>query len=312
VVQTGDTLFRIAFSNQVTVADLVQWNGIRDPNLIFIGQKIRVQDPSARVSNANSDARSEPTQTAAALDINSPVAPAWNVAPNGVVSQGMGEPEVVPGQLEVTTIEPGTTLANDPARAGDPGPSTPPATSAGLNNAQPTLPAELSSSEPAAQAFIDEATMPAPNDATAIAVPAGSAAPTVAGAAPVAVRGIWAWPLTGKLTETYVSGDQTRSGIKISAAEGSPIFAAADGEVIFSGTGIMGYGELIVVQHSGGMLSAYGHNRVRKVQEGAKVKRGQIIGEVGKDLIGRNLLHFEVRQNGKPVDPLRYLPERRG
>ena len=86
--------------------------------------------------------------------------------------------------------------------------------------------------------------------------------------------------------------------------------AAADGEVVYSGNGLLGYGELIIVKHNASFLSAYGHNRKRLVQEGDKVKAGQQIAEMGSSASSREELHFEIRKNGKPVNPLDYLPVR--
>ncbi|MEI2721731.1 MAG: peptidoglycan DD-metalloendopeptidase family protein [Gemmatimonadales bacterium] len=109
---------------------------------------------------------------------------------------------------------------------------------------------------------------------------------------------------------TYAAGDPTRQGIDIAGEAGQPVRAARDGEVVYSGAGLIGYGELIIVKHSPELLSAYGHNRVRLVKEGDKVKAGQKIAEMGKNAANRVLLHFEVRKNGKPVDPLPLLPAR--
>ena len=86
--------------------------------------------------------------------------------------------------------------------------------------------------------------------------------------------------------------------------------SAADGVVVYSGAGLVGYGELIIVKHDEQWLSAYGHNRTRLVNEGARVKAGQQIAEMGSSGAAREMLHFEIRYNGKPVDPLRYLPAR--
>ena len=92
---------------------------------------------------------------------------------------------------------------------------------------------------------------------------------------------IWHWPSSGKLIGTFVAGDQTRQGIDIAGKAGDPVLAAADGEVVYSGNGLLGYGELIIVKHNASFLSAYGHNRKRLVQEGDRVKAGQQIAEMG-------------------------------
>jgi lipoprotein NlpD len=120
----------------------------------------------------------------------------------------------------------------------------------------------------------------------------------------------WRWPSEGKVIAAYVSGEPTRQGIDIGGKAGDAVRAAADGEVVYSGNGLIGYGELIIVKHNANFLSAYGHNRKRLVQEGDKVKGGQQIAEMGSSASSRDELHFEIRKNGKPVNPLDYLPAR--
>ena len=88
------------------------------------------------------------------------------------------------------------------------------------------------------------------------------------------------------------------------------MLAAADGEVVYTGNGLLRYGELVIVKHNEHFLSAYAHNRVIDVKEGDRVSRGQKIAELGSTGIDRDMLHFEIRLDGKPVDPLRYLPAR--
>ena len=118
----------------------------------------------------------------------------------------------------------------------------------------------------------------------------------------------WRWPADGKVVGTYVAGDQTKQGLDIAGSAGDAVRAAADGEVVYSGNGLIGYGELIIVKHNANFLSAYGHNRKRLVSEGERVKAGQEIAEMGSTSASRDELHFEIRKNGKPVNPLDYLP----
>ena len=120
----------------------------------------------------------------------------------------------------------------------------------------------------------------------------------------------WRWPAEGQLVGRYVSGDPTKQGIDIAGTGGAPVRAAGDGVVVYSGSGLVGYGELVIVKHDDEWLSAYGHNRSRLVNEGQLVKAGQQIAEMGRTGAARDMLHFEIRHNGKPVDPLRYLPSR--
>jgi lipoprotein NlpD len=120
----------------------------------------------------------------------------------------------------------------------------------------------------------------------------------------------WRWPCDGKIIATFVNGDQIRQGIDIAGKAGDPVVAAADGEVVYSGNGLIGYGELIIIKHNASYLSAYGHNRKRLVKEGDRVKAGQQIAEMGSSSASRDELHFEIRKNGKPVNPIDYLPVR--
>jgi lipoprotein NlpD len=120
----------------------------------------------------------------------------------------------------------------------------------------------------------------------------------------------WRWPADGELIGRYVSGDPTRQGIDIGGRGGEAVRAAADGVVVYSGSGLVGYGELVIIKHNEQWLSAYGHNRARQVNEGQLVKGGQQIAEMGRTGAARDMLHFEIRFNGKPVDPLQYLPGR--
>ena len=120
----------------------------------------------------------------------------------------------------------------------------------------------------------------------------------------------WKWPTSGRVLRGYVAGNPARNGLDISGKEGQAITASAVGEVVYSGNGLIGYGELIIIKHSEKMLSAYAHNKVRLVKEGEQVTSGQKIAEMGRNPAGDQLLHFEIRARGKPVNPLTYLPKR--
>ena len=119
----------------------------------------------------------------------------------------------------------------------------------------------------------------------------------------------WRWPTAGAVTRPFDPA-ATRRGIGIAGAAGQSVVAAADGQVVYSGTALIGYGELIIIKHSDTMLSAYGHNRVRLVEEGSAVRAGQPIAELGISDRNEELLHFEIRRNGQPVNPLDFLPRR--
>jgi lipoprotein NlpD len=120
----------------------------------------------------------------------------------------------------------------------------------------------------------------------------------------------WRWPADGAVIGTFAAGNATRQGVDIAGSSGQPVRAAGDGVVVYSGGGLVGYGELIIVKHNEAWLSAYGHNRTRLVNEGQNVKAGQQIAERGRSGAARDMLHFEIRYNGKPVDPQQYLPKR--
>jgi len=118
----------------------------------------------------------------------------------------------------------------------------------------------------------------------------------------------WVWPADGDVKK--VSTKSGRRGIEIHGARNQSVKAASDGKVVYSGNGLRGYGELIIVQHDEQFLSAYAHNDIRMVDEGEVVKRGQPIAKLGSTEARTPMLHFEIRLNGKAVDPLVYLPKR--
>ena len=118
----------------------------------------------------------------------------------------------------------------------------------------------------------------------------------------------WIWPANGELLSQF-SPDDGRNGIDIAGADGSPIRAAAKGKVVYVGTGLRGYGLLIIIKHDETFLTAYAHNRAVRINEGDAVDSGQIIAEMGQSGTDSVRLHFEIRRDGQPVDPLEYLPD---
>ena len=149
-----------------------------------------------------------------------------------------------------------------------------------------------------------------PTDSRGRVVQPTQTPPQPTGPAPVQSAVSWRWPADGQLVSRYVEGDPTKQGIGVAGSAGQAVRAAGDGVIVYSGSGLVGYGELIIIQHDEQWLSAYGHNRRRLVGEGDRVKAGQQIAEMGRTGAERDMLHFEIRYNGKPVDPLRYLPRR--
>ena len=122
----------------------------------------------------------------------------------------------------------------------------------------------------------------------------------------------WRWPAEGKLLTTFSKRKPGRKGIDIGGKRGRPVVAASGGEVVYSGSGLQRYyGKLIIIKHNDRFLSAYAHNDKLLVKEGARVKSGQRIATLGSSGTDRVKLHFEIRRDGKPVNPMRYLPKKR-
>jgi lipoprotein NlpD len=118
----------------------------------------------------------------------------------------------------------------------------------------------------------------------------------------------WIWPSSGALISGY---DEVKSkGLKIAGKAGDPVFASADGRVVYAGSAVRGYGNLVILKHNETYLTAYAHNQTLLVKEDQAVRKGQRIADMGSSDAERVMLHFEVRRNGKPVDPAKYLPGR--
>ncbi len=223
-VKPGDTLIRIGLETGQSWKDILKWNNLENPNVIEVGQVLRVVPPG--------------------------------VDPNAVLTR----PVTLP-RLESRPLDAKAPPA-PPAAA-----STPPAT-------------------------------PAP--------------PPVLPAPPVAREGDdnvnWLWPATGSVVGSF---DESRTkGIAIAGKAGDPVVAAADGKVVYAGSGLRGYGNLVIIKHNNTYLTAYAHNQALMVKEEQAVKRGQKIAEMGSSDAERVQLHFEIRKQGKPVDPARLLPPR--
>lgn len=239
---------------------------------------------------------------------------AWN---------GIGEPYTIyPGQ-RIRLSPPGQAVAQSGSRPASNGgaasdargqsrsPSTATPSTAG-SAPRPATPATgpvVASTPPASPPA--SAGTPAPSTTTS-----GTPAPVTASAPPKppasAPRGPvrWQWPTAGQIVGRFVAGDPTRQGVSIAGSAGQPVHAAGDGVVVYSGSGLIGYGELVIIKHNDEFLSAYGHNRKRLVGEGEQVRAGQQIAEMGRSGAARDMLHFEIRRSGRPVDPLAHLPAR--
>jgi lipoprotein NlpD len=155
---------------------------------------------------------------------------------------------------------------------------------------------------PAAKPESKPEAVPAPTAAPA-PVPAPASEPS-AGADDVP----WIWPASGKVIGQF--SEAGSKGLDIGGKAGDAVIAAGDGKVVYAGTGLRGYGKLIIVKHNATFLSAYAHNQNLLVKEGQTVSKGQKIAEMGNTDADQVKLHFEVRRQGKPVDPMKYLPPR--
>jgi lipoprotein NlpD len=279
-VVRGDTLYAIAFRNGVDYRELAAWNGIEPPYRIYAGQELRLSPASPDQATARAT-----TAAAPAAATQSP-SPAASVAAPAVASNGKPSASV----FEDVPPAPQTPARDE---AVSPSPAPPTNAPAPTASASASPPPKSTASEAPAKPVAE---VPSPKPPAEAPVNGGGFA--------------WRWPGKGALIGSYVAGDQTRQGIDIAGTAGDPVLAAGDGEVVYSGNGLLGYGELIIVKHNASFLSAYGHNRKRLVQEGERVKAGQQIAEMGSSASARDELHFEIRKNGKPVNPLDYLPPR--
>jgi lipoprotein NlpD len=178
----------------------------------------------------------------------------------------------------------------------------PPSADASGVTVRPVAPAGRVDSKP-----LDPRTAPAP--ASAAAVPGAAPAPSAAASGREGDEDInWAWPAAGAVVASF---DEAKSkGLAIGGAAGDAVLAAADGRVVYVGSGIRGYGNLVIVKHNATYLTAYAHNQALLVKEDQAVRRGQKIAEMGATDADRVQLHFEIRRQGKPIDPARLLPAR--
>lgn len=206
------------------------------------------------------------------------------------------------------TIYPGQVLELKAApipQATSPGPAS---ASSSRTARRVEAPTSGSAAQPAATSGASPGPVTKGSPASGKKVIAVEAAPPPAPAVPRKAVSTWRWPTSGTLVRRYSSS--VHKGIDIGGNRGEPVVAVADGVVVYAGTGIAGFGELLIVKHNDTYLSAYGHNDRLLVGEGARVNSGQKIAEKGSSGTDTVKLHFEIRRNGKPVDPLQLLPRR--
>ena len=272
-VKKGDTLYRIALEHGQDYKDVVTWNNIVNANSIKEGQILRVAPPVAAVGEA---VVAQPVVTVPAVE-SRPLDGPGSVAsaPPAVSASGVKrEPR---GGKEPYSDEAYTRLS----RAGETAPKPPvvavdPKTEAKTEARPEPKPEVKPEPEPAAATGPDDVA--------------------------------WQWPSSGKVILPFT--EMGNKGVDIGGKPGDPVLAAADGKVVYVGTGIRGFGQLLIVKHNATFLSAYAHNRKMLVSEGQQVTRGQKIAEMGNTDSDIVKLHFEIRKQGKPIDPLVYLPKR--
>lgn len=133
-------------------------------------------------------------------------------------------------------------------------------------------------------------------------------APASADSGKITPESAWLWPASGAVLATF--NEATNKGLDIAGKPGDEVIASAGGKVVYSGSGLRGYGKLVIIKHDANYLTAYAHNQQLLVKEGESVAKGQRIAELGSTDADRPKLHFEIRKQGRPVDPLKYLPAR--
>ncbi len=269
-IKRGDTLYSIALDHGVDHRDVARWNSLDNPGRIQAGQVLRVTPPEGEQPVRVGAARGSGSVVSRPLDPRSAEARAQESQPSGTTKT---EPKALrlPYSSENLAM-----LQKSEARQGAPAKQT-----------ARVEPKPDSAAPPAAQ--------PVPQTG---ARPAGDARET---------DGIeFVWPARGKLLAGF--SEPSSKGLDISGKPGDPVVAAAAGRVIYVGSGIRGYGKLIVIKHDNNFNSVYAHNREILVKQDQSVTRGQKIAELGDTDSDVPKLHFEIRKSGKPVDPIKYLP----
>ncbi len=268
VVRKGDTLIRIALEFGQNYRDLVAWNNLANANDIRVDQTLRVLPPEPGVG----------AQTGSVA------------TSSGVEVRPLAMPPSAASVPLVTAAVPSTTAA--------------------VNKSSPR--ADKRPYSEAAWAELQK-----PDSAPVVASvakfeprrPSDMKTPEKAPEAPAAAAEedavAWMWPAEGKVIANF---DEGKKGIDIAGKSGQPVVAAGAGKVMYAGSGIRGYGNLVIVKHTNTLLSAYAHNKTILVKEGQTVSRGQKIAEMGNSDADSVKLHFEIRQQGKPVDPSKFLP----
>ncbi|MES2933970.1 MAG: peptidoglycan DD-metalloendopeptidase family protein [Pseudomonadota bacterium] len=297
-VKKGDTLIHIALENGQNYRDLVIWNNLVNPNDIKVDQVLRVQPPDAGTvtTGAAQTASVSSSSGVETRPLTTPSVTTTAIAP-------VATPPAVPPSATMST--PGIVTKSTPR--GDKRPFSETAL-AELQKGDATSNSANTTVTPA------QAAMTAPPLALPPSVKAEPSKTVEKPTTPVVVNNgdeealSWIWPTDGKIIANFDEGKS--KGIDIAGKLGQQVLAAGSGKVMYAGSGIRGYGNLVIVKHTNNLLSAYAHNKTIVVKEGQSVNKGQLIAEMGNSDADAIKLHFEIRQQGKPVDPTRFLPNR--
>jgi lipoprotein NlpD len=277
-VKRGDTLYQIALDHGLDYRDLAAWNNIENVNKIHVGQVLALAAPGGSAPGASAEGV-----------VTSPLV----TSPPVVPSTGEARPLPLPspgGRANTATFKTEPKAVKLPYSE---------QALAQLRGAAPAV------AEDARAPSAEARASPGPQAATSSALPArpdGARVPEIdddnLG---------WVWPTEGKVIAGF-SESANLKGIDIAGKAGQPVVASAAGKVVYVGSGLRGYGKLVIVKHNATFLSAYAHNREILVKEGQQVAKGQKIAEMGDSDSDRVELHFEIRRLGKPVDPAKFLP----
>jgi lipoprotein NlpD len=268
VIQKGETLISIALQNGLDYRELAAWNNIENPNVIKLGESLRLTAPGTPVIVAGTAPQPKPGE---------PVATPLILTPMPMAATPSANTEKFKTEPKATKVP-----YSDAAYAG--------------------LTAEAVTIAPSVP---NGPAMGSTSSAAVVPVSPVSAPVTTAGNDDVD----WAWPIQpppkGKVIANFTDANK---GIDISGAKNSPVLASAAGKVVYSGAGLRGYGRLVIIKHNNTWLSAYAHNEKILVAESQSVKKGEKIAEMGNSDADQVKLHFEIRKQGKPVDPAKLLP----
>lgn len=315
-VRPGDTLYSIAWRYEVDFRDIARWNNINPPYAIYPGQRLQL---SADDGSGSFGHEAVVSDQAAAVTESEDAEVETEASTAEVIAPETDETSTL-NRAATVTVQKGDTLFSIAQRNGIHHSElarwnalrppyalsvgqvlrlTPPADR--YTKAKPAEAAkqpDKTNAEIAAKKTTSQTAAKSAGKKSPVAKDSGKKLAAVTA---------WHWPVKGKVVKTFKSGDTSRKGISIAGKSGYPVSAAAGGKVVYSGNGLISYGNLIIIKHDDDYLSAYAHNQELLVSEGDDVRPSQIIARMGKTH-GRAQLHFEIRKNGKPVNPLQYLP----